>query len=239
MLTVDQLITSYGEFAALKGVSLRLDEGEVITVLGGNAAGKTTLLKSIIGLLKPHAGAVIFMGNDVSGSAAHQMVARGLSLVPEGRQLFSSLTVLQNLKLGMYHRRGMTGLDVDRELGWVFQVFPILKERLKQRAGTLSGGQQQMLAIARALVSKPKLLLLDEPSQGLAPLVVEEIFRTLSELHKTGLSILLVEQQALLALQLASRCYIMETGKITVEGTCEEIMKDTRIVDAYLGRAGS
>lgn len=234
LLTVDQVSTYYGESAALRSVSLRVEEGEIVAVLGANGAGKTTLLKTIMGLLTPRAGSVTFMGRDVTHLPTHRIVPLGLSLVPEGRQLFTSLTVLQNLRLGMYHWH-KSALEAKRELEEVYRLFPILRDRLGQQAGRLSGGQQQMLAVARAMVCRPKLLLLDEPSQGLAPLVVEEIFATLLNLHRAGTSILLVEQDAPRALELAHRCYVLATGNIVLQGDSTSVKGDKRIADAYLG----
>lgn len=234
MLIVDHLSTYYGESAALRDVSLRVEQGQIVAVLGANGAGKSTLLKTIMGLLSQRSGSVTFMGNNVTGLPTHRIVSKGLSLVPEGGQIFTSLTVLQNLKMGMYlWRKG--AVEARQELEKIYQLFPILQDRLEQEAGTLSGGEQQMLAIARALLCAPKMLLLDEPSLGLAPYVVEEIFNTLSNLHKAGVSILLVEQNVPLALELADQCYVLETGSIVLEGNSARIRDDRRIIDAYLG----
>ena len=233
MLSVQGLATAYGAIEALHDVSLEIREGELVTIVGGNGAGKSTLLKSVVGLLRPRRGRVVFRGRDITGRTPDAVLREGLALVPERRRVFGPLNVLDNLALGAYARRG--GADAEHGLERVYRLFPILRERRAQAAGTLSGGEQQMLAIGRALMGRPRLLLLDEPSLGLAPLVVREIFRLLATLRREGTTILLVEQNARMALQVADRAYIMETGRVTREGRAAALLDDEGLRAAYLG----
>ncbi|QCR33254.1 ABC transporter ATP-binding protein [Lysinibacillus sp. SGAir0095] len=233
MLKLSNVETYYGQIQALKGIDLEVHEGKIITLLGANGAGKSTTMKTISGLLKPKNGSVEFLGENVTGLRPDQLLRKGIALVPEGRAILSSMTVLDNLEMGAYHRKDK---GIKEEIENVMKRFPILKERQTQMAGTLSGGQQQMLAIARALLSKPKLLLLDEPSMGLAPLIVAEIFKIIKEIKDTGTTVLLVEQNAKQALKIADYGYVMETGKIIIEGKASDLIVDPRIVEAYLGR---
>ncbi len=233
LLKLSNVETYYGQIQALKGIDLEVKEGKIITLLGANGAGKSTTMKTISGLLKPKNGSVEFLGENVTGLRPDQLLRKGIALVPEGRAILSSMTVLDNLEMGAYHRKDK---GIKEEIENVMQRFPILQERQTQMAGTLSGGQQQMLAIARALLSKPKLLLLDEPSMGLAPLIVAEIFKIIKEIKDTGTTVLLVEQNAKQALKIADYGYVMETGKIIIEGKASDLIVDPRIVEAYLGR---
>jgi branched-chain amino acid transport system ATP-binding protein len=233
LLRVRDVVTAYGKIEALKGVSLEVAQGSITCLLGPNGAGKTTLMMSIAGILKPKKGAILFGGEDIAGRAPHFIVAKGVALVPENRLVFPSMTVLENLQAGAYQRGDRQAIadDIDR----MFERFPRLRERAAQLAGTLSGGEQQMLAVARALMSRPKLLLMDEPSLGLAPLVVEEIFRIVTELHKDGATIFLVEQNAHMALKVAQHFYLMEQGKVSFSGTPGALAEDEVIRRAYLG----
>jgi branched-chain amino acid transport system ATP-binding protein len=235
LLGVQDVVTAYGKIEALKGVSLDVAQGSITCLLGPNGAGKTTLMMSIAGILKPKRGRIVFEGQNIAGTPPHAIVAKGVALVPENRLVFPAMTVLENLQAGAYQRadRKAVGEDIDR----MFTRFPRLKERAGQQAGTLSGGEQQMLAVARALMSRPKLLLMDEPSLGLAPLVVEEIFRIVTELHKDGVSIFLVEQNAHMALKVAQHFYLMEQGKVTFSGDPGSLAEDEVIRRAYLGSA--
>jgi len=237
LLRIRNLRSFYGNLQALKGVSLHIEEGEIVSLIGANGAGKSTLLNSISGLISSKKGRILLDGKDITNFPPQRIVKEGISLVPEGRQLFAPLSVMDNLLLGAYQRFGRKKTDqIEADIERVFQIFPILKERRKQIAGTLSGGEQQMLAIARALMSKPKFLLLDEPSMGLAPKVAREIFRIILRLREEGVTIFLVEQNARIALQLANRGYVIETGKIVFEGTSEELLGNREIVRAYLGK---
>ncbi len=233
MLTLDDLKVSYGAIAALRGVSLGVETGELVALIGSNGAGKTTTLRTISGLLRPEAGHVRFQGEDLSSQPPHRIVGMGISHVPEGRQIFGTLSVRQNLQLGAVARQDRSGSDDD--LGRVFDLFPVLKERLRQSGGTLSGGEQQMLAIGRALMARPRLLLLDEPSLGLAPLLVERIFEAISQLKAEGTTILLVEQNARQALRIADRAYVLETGLVAMSGTAAELAANPDVERAYLG----
>ena len=217
----------------MKGISLSINEGEIVTLIGANGAGKSTLLKSISGLLKPKQGKIIYEGDSIGGKAAQSIVKMGISHVPEGRRVFANMTVEENLQLGAYLRKDKAGIKQDMEK--VYELFPRLLERLKQQSGTLSGGEQQMLAMGRALMAKPRLLLLDEPSMGLAPLLVKQIFHIIEEINKTGTTILLVEQNANLALSIADRAYVVETGRIVLSGKSEELTASEEIKNAYLG----
>jgi branched-chain amino acid transport system ATP-binding protein len=234
-LSVQDVVTAYGKIEALKGVSLEVAEGAITCLLGPNGAGKTTLMMSIAGILRPKRGSIRFAGEDIAGRAPHAIVARGVALVPENRLVFPAMTVVENLQAGAYQRGNKTAVAED--LGRMFARFPRLKERAAQQAGTLSGGEQQMLAVARALMSRPKLLLMDEPSLGLAPLVVEEIFRIVAELHRDGTTIFLVEQNAHMALKVAQHFYLMEQGKVTFSGDPGSLAEDEVIQRAYLGSA--
>jgi len=233
LLEVENLHSYYGNIQALRGISLSVEEGEVVTLIGSNGAGKTTTLRSIHGVLKPREGKVIFDGEEIQGLPAHDMIGRGIAQSPEGRKIFSRMSVLENLEMGAFHRNDRSGIreDMDR----VYELFPRLKERTKQEAGTMSGGEQQMLAIGRALMSRPKLLLLDEPSMGLAPVLVERIFDIIKEINAQGTTILLVEQNANVALEIATRGYVMETGSIVTSASAEKLRKDPKVREAYLG----
>ena len=233
MLTLENVSVSYGAIEALKGVSLHVEAGEVVTLIGANGAGKTTTLRTVTGLLEPTAGRVVFENEDISGHPTHRLVARGISMSPEGRGVFANLSVRENLQMGAYLKKNKREIAEDMERA--FQMFPRLKERESQKAGTLSGGEQQMLAIARALMSRPRLLLLDEPSLGLAPLVVHTIFEAIEEIRGKGTTILLVEQNAHAALKHSDRAYVLETGRIVMEGASADLAADPRIKEAYLG----
>ncbi|WP_043930173.1 ABC transporter ATP-binding protein [Bacillus sp. EB01] len=233
MLRVDGINVYYGNIQALKGVSLEVNEGEIVTLIGANGAGKSTLLKTVSGLLKPKQGKIEFQNQSISGKAAQSIVKMGISHVPEGRRVFSNMTVEENLELGAYLRKDKAGIKDD--FGKIFELFPRLEERRKQHAGTLSGGEQQMLAMGRALMARPRLLLLDEPSMGLAPLLVKTIFRIISEINETGTTIMLVEQNAHMALSIAHRAYVIETGRVVLSGTAAELNESEQIKMAYLG----
>ena len=233
MLSLDNVNVFYGAIHALRNVSLTVDRGEVVTLIGANGAGKSTTLRAITGLLSPKSGRVTFEGQDITGVPAHKLVARGISMAPEGRGVFANLTVLENLEMGAYLTRDKAAIR--RDLDRAFTLFPRLKERIKQRAGTLSGGEQQMLAIGRALMSHPKLLLLDEPSLGLAPLVCRTIFATIDGIKADGTTVLLVEQNASAALKHSDRGYVLETGEVILQGTAASIASDPRVREAYLG----
>lgn len=233
MLQVENLETYYGNIRALKGISLHVPKGKIVSLIGANGAGKTTTMKTIAGILAPKSGTVTLGGKNVQGLRPHLLVREGLALVPEGRQILTSMTVLENLELGAYQRKDNENirLDLEKMMHW----FPILQERTSQIAGTMSGGQQQMLAIARALMSRPKLLLLDEPSMGLAPLVVSEIFKVIQEINKEGTTILIVEQNVRQALKIADYGYVLESGKIVHHGEAKQLLNDERVKAAYLG----
>ena len=232
LLEVSGIHTRYGAIEALKGVSLTVDEGEVVTLIGSNGAGKSTTLRSISGLTPAATGKITFDGEDITRLAAHELTTRGIALSPEGRRCFPRMTVRENLDLGAYRRRGPgVAEDMDR----VFALFPRLKERSAQKAGTMSGGEQQMLAIGRALMARPKLLLLDEPSLGIAPILVDRIYETISEINRSGVAILLVEQNANRALEAARRGYVLETGRVVLASDTASLQRDPRVQDAYLG----
>ena len=233
LLEIRDLVTSYGKIEALKGVSLSVAQGTITCLLGPNGAGKTTLMLSVAGVLKPKSGSIRLAGEEIAGRTPDSIVARGIALVPENRLVFAGMTVQENLEAGAYQRRDPFGADIDR----LYARFPMLKERSSQMAGTLSGGEQQMLAVARALMSRPKVLLMDEPSLGLAPLVVEEIFRIVAELHREGTTIFLVEQNAHMALRVAHHFYLIEQGRITFSGDPGSLAEDEVIRRAYLGSA--
>ena len=233
MLELADVHVRYGNIRALQGVSLRVDTGELVALIGSNGAGKSTTLRTISGLLRPTQGTITFEGADITAAATDRIVALGISQCPEGRRIFGSLTVADNLRLGAVSRSDAAAIAADLQM--VFELFPLLKERLRQAGGTLSGGEQQMLAIGRALMSRPRLLLLDEPSLGLAPLMVERIFETIAELKRQGRTILLVEQNVHHALDVADRAYVMETGRITLEGPAEVLRRDPQVERSYLG----
>jgi branched-chain amino acid transport system ATP-binding protein len=233
MLALEGLHVYYGAIHALCDVSLTIDAGEVVTLIGANGAGKSTTLRAVSGLLAPRHGRILFEGEDIAGVPAHRLVARGISMAPEGRGVFANLTVLENLEMGAYLVRNRSRLKAD--LDRAFALFPRLEERMKQRAGTLSGGEQQMLAIARALMSRPKLLLLDEPSLGLAPIVCQTIFSTVDAIKAGGTTVLLVEQNANAALRHSDRGYVLETGRVILQGSAAEMASDPRVREAYLG----
>ena len=231
MLKLEKVHTHYGPIEALKGVDLDVKNGEIVSLIGSNGAGKSTCLMTISGVLKSSAGKVLVNGTDISGMSAHRIVQMGISQVPEGRRIFPKLTVIENLEMGAFLGRG----DFSSLLEDVYRLFPILKERSKQYGGTLSGGEQQMLAIARALMSKPEILLLDEPSLGLAPIMVTKIFRTIQDINKEGVTVLLVEQNARAALRLSDRGYVLENGAVTLEGESEDLLNNEKVRHAYLG----
>lgn len=233
LLKVSDIETYYGNIAAIKGVGLQVDEGSIVSILGANGAGKSTLMKTIDGLLKPKKGKIEFLGEDITGLRPDQIIRKGIAFVPEGRAMLSEMTVLENLEMGAYHRNDK---EVDKDIKQVIERFPILDERRSQLAGTLSGGQQQMLAIARALLAKPKLLLMDEPSMGLAPIIVAEIFKLIKEINEKGTTVLLVEQNARQALKIADYAYVLETGKMIAKGKAEDLLEDKKITEAYLGK---
>ncbi len=232
LLSVQDLHVYYGSIHAIKGVSFEVNEGEIVTLIGANGAGKSTTLNTISGILKPRSGNIEFEGKSIVGVPAHKVISHGMALCPEGRRVFQQLTVEENLEMGGYTR---TKDEIAESLQDVYQRFPRLKERYKQVAGTLSGGEQQMLAMGRALMSRPKLLMLDEPSMGLAPILVEQIFGIIKELHAAGTTILLVEQNARMALSTADRAYVLETGTISMNGDAKDLLHDERVRKAYLG----
>ena len=233
MLELKSIESFYGKIQALKGITLEVPEGGIVAILGANGAGKSTTLKTISGLIQPLRGQILFQGQSIHKREPHQIVRLGICQVPEGRDIFMGLTVQENLKMGAFTRSDSKGIQDD--LGRIFQSFPILKERARQQAGTLSGGEQQMLAIARGLMSDPKLMLLDEPSLGLAPLMVEEIFRIIAEINNAGVTILLVEQNANMALQTAQYGYVMETGTVALQDTAENLIRNDYVRKVYLG----
>ena len=233
MLSIENLHVYYGGIHALKGISLEVAEGKIVTLIGANGAGKSTTLRTISGIVRPREGRITFEGQDMTGLPAYEIVGMGIAMVPEGRRVFPELTVTENLLLGAHIRRDAGG--VQRDLEWICELFPILKERASQSAGTLSGGEQQMLAVGRALMSRPRLLLMDEPSLGLAPYLVKEVFKTIKQLHDEGTTILLVEQNARAALRIADYGYILETGEIVLQGTGKELAHNDDVRKAYLG----
>lgn len=233
MLEIKDLHVSYGAIKALTGVSLSVEDGELVTLIGANGAGKTTTLHTISGLLKASSGTVLLDGRDIQKVPAHEIIGLGMAQVPEGRHVFAQMTVLENLYMGAYIMKDKA--KIEENIEWVYAHFPRLKERSRQLAGTLSGGEQQMLATGRALMTNPKILLMDEPSMGLSPLLVSEIFDIIKELQKAGITILLVEQNAKMALSIADRAYVLENGKITISGPAAEMLEDERVKKAYLG----
>ena len=232
MLEINDIHVYYGAIHAIKGISFEVNEHEIVTLIGANGAGKSTTLNTISGLLKPRSGQILFEGKNLSNMTAHGMVSLGMALCPEGRRIFQQMTVRENLEMGGYSRKAN---EIEPSIEEMFQRFPRLKEREKQIAGTLSGGEQQMLAMARALMCKPKLLMLDEPSMGLAPILVEQIFDIIQELNRAGTTILLVEQNAQMALSIADRAYVLETGTISMSGNAQDLLKDDNVRKAYLG----
>jgi branched-chain amino acid transport system ATP-binding protein len=235
MIKIDNLVVAYGGIEALKGVRLEVPSGKIVTLVGANGAGKSTTLKSIVGLVKPKSGSIDYEGTDLTKLNTELMVKKGIALVPEGRKVFADLTVLENLKIGAYSRKDTAGIAEDLEK--VYSLFPRLKERTWQAAGTLSGGEQQMLAIGRALMSRPKLIMMDEPSLGLAPIIVKELFGIIKKINEEGMTVLLIEQNANAALKIADIGYIMETGRITLSGSGQELLSNDEIKKAYLGEA--
>lgn len=233
MLKINDLHVSYGGIRAIRGVSLEIPDKEIVTLIGANGAGKSTTLRSVAGLVKPDSGSIELDGKELVGKSPNEIITHGIALVPEGRRVFANLTVLENIKIGGYLRKDSLDEDIEK----MYSLFPILKERNWQLAGTLSGGEQQMLAVARALMSKPKIIMMDEPSLGLAPLIVRDIFDIIKEINKQGVTVLLIEQNANMALKVADRAYVMETGKITMSGTGAELLADEGIRKAYLGKS--
>ncbi|WP_294176353.1 ABC transporter ATP-binding protein [uncultured Selenomonas sp.] len=233
MLKIDNIHVYYDAIHALKGVSLEVHKGEIVTLIGANGAGKSTTLRTVSGLLAPKSGGISFLGENIAGMPAHEIVKHGISQVPEGRRIFAEMSVQENLEMGAFTRKDKAGVEKDFEI--VYNRFPRLKERRKQQAGTLSGGEQQMLAMGRALMSRPKLLLLDEPSMGLAPLLIKEIFSIIEDINREGTTVLLVEQNANMALSIAHRAYVMETGRITLQGAAKELAASEDVRKAYLG----
>jgi branched-chain amino acid transport system ATP-binding protein len=233
LLDVKHVSTNYGNICALRDISFTVNSGEIVCLIGANGAGKTTMLKTICGLLKPQSGEIIFEEKDITHLPAHEIVRKGIAMVPEGRQIFSRLTTLENIEMGAYSRNDKA--EIQRDVQQMFKLFPRLQERRKQAAGTLSGGEQQMLAIARALMARPRLLLLDEPSMGLAPILLESIMEKIVEINKTGTTILLVEQNTLIALSVAQRGYVLQTGEICLQDTAERLKKNDLVRKAYLG----
>ena len=235
MLKIENLSVAYGGIEALKGISLEVEEGKIVTLVGANGAGKSTMLRSIVGLVKPKEGSITYQGKNLFAVKRHDLVKNGISLVPEGRRVFPDMTVLENLKIGAFTRKDHQEIKADLE--WVYTLFPRLKEREWQLAGTLSGGEQQMLAVGRALMSRPKLLMMDEPSLGLAPLIIKDIFNIIRQIHSQGMTILLIEQNANAALHLADVGYVIETGRITLKGTGKELLANEDVKKAYLGES--
>ena len=233
ILTIKDLSVSYGGINAVKGISLSVPEGKIVTLIGANGAGKSTTLKAVSGVVKPKNGEVIWNGSSISGKSPDKIVKSGIVLVPEGRRVFPNLTVKENLKIGAYLRRD----DLTDDFKYVYELFPRLKEREWQLAGTLSGGEQQMLAVGRALMAKPKLMMMDEPSLGLAPIIVQSIFEIIRQINKSGITVLLIEQNANMALQVADKAYVLETGQITLEVTGAELLENDSVREAYLGKS--
>ena len=233
LLELESVVVKYGNIEAVRGINLHVEEGEIVTLIGGNGAGKTTTLKTISGIRSPSDGVITFAGKRIDGMGAHRVVEQGVIHVPEGRHIFPRMSVRENLEMGAFLRRDAAAVKDDIEA--VLDLFPVLRERFKQHGGTLSGGEQQMLAIGRAMMSRPRLLMLDEPSMGLAPLVVEKIFQTISKINESGTTILLVEQNAYVALNLADRGYVIESGEIVLTDTGEALLKSERVKKAYLG----
>ena len=236
MLKIENLQVSYGGIQALRGISLEVPDGKIVTLIGANGAGKSTTLRTITGLVKASAGSIQWNGEELLGKSIDKIIGAGIALSPEGRRVFADMSVLENLRIGAYLRKDKEGIEED--IRWVYSLFPRLEERSWQLAGTLSGGEQQMLAVGRALMSRPKLMMLDEPSLGLAPLVVQDIFTIIGEINKQGVTVLLIEQNANMALKIADLAYVLETGNITMSGTGAELLADERVREAYLGKNG-
>ncbi len=234
ILQIKDFVVSYGGIEAVKGISFDVPKGDIVTLIGANGAGKSTVLKTISGIVKSKSASIVFEGEEISGKTPDYIVSKGITLVPEGRRVFPNLTVAENLKIGAYLRKDKKAVQKDTE--HVYELFPRLKERSWQLAGTLSGGEQQMLAVGRALMSSPKLIMMDEPSLGLAPLVVQDIFSIIRQINSEGITVLLIEQNANMALKIADKAYVMETGRITMEGTGAELLADETIKEAYLGK---
>ncbi len=232
ILEILDLVVSYGGIEAVKGISLEVPAGKIVTLIGANGAGKSTTLRTIAGLVKPVSGRIRLQAEDITGMPPDRIVSRGITLVPEGRRVFPNLTVLENLKIGAYLRRD----DLEEDIQWVYSLFPRLEERSWQAAGTLSGGEQQMLAVGRALMSRPKIMMMDEPSLGLAPLVVKDIFSIIRKVNEQGITVLLIEQNASMALRTADLGYVMETGRLTMRGSGQELLENDTIKEAYLGK---
>lgn len=232
MLKIEHLSVNYGGIEAVRDISFEVPEGDIVTLIGANGAGKSTTLRSIAGLIKPKSGSITYNGVELVGKSTDQIVNQGITLVPEGRRVFPDMTVLENLKIGAYLRKD----NLDEDIRWVYDLFPRLEERSWQAAGTLSGGEQQMLAVGRALMSKPKVIMMDEPSLGLAPIIVQDIFKIIKEINRQGVTVLLIEQNANMALHTADIGYVLETGRITMTGVGKELLKDERIKKAYLGK---
>ena len=232
MLKVEQLSVSYGGIKAVRNISFEVPDGKIVTLIGANGAGKSTTLRTISGLVKPQGGKILLNDEDITGMDSAQIVKRGVTMVPEGRRIFPNLTVYENIRIGAYLRKGDWVKDVD----WVYSLFPRLQERSWQAAGTLSGGEQQMLAVARALISRPKLIMMDEPSLGLAPLIIKDIFEIIKEIRKQGVTVLLIEQNANMALKIADIGYVLETGQITLSGSGQELLANPEVKAAYLGK---
>ena len=236
MLKIENLHVSYGGIQALRGISLEVPDGKIVTLIGANGAGKSTTLRTITGLVKASSGSIQWNGEELLGKSIDKIIGAGIALSPEGRRVFADMSVLENLRIGAYLRKDKEGIEED--IRWVYSLFPRLEERSWQLAGTLSGGEQQMLAVGRALMSRPKLMMLDEPSLGLAPLVVQDIFSIIGEINKQGVTVLLIEQNANMALKIADLAYVLETGNITMSGTGAELLADERVREAYLGKNG-
>ena len=234
MLKINNLHVNYGGIKALRGISMDVEDGKIVTLIGANGAGKSTTLRTISGLVKAAEGSIEWNGEDILGKPIDQIIASGIALVPEGRRVFADLTVLENLKIGAYLRNDKDKIEED--IKWVYSLFPRLEERHWQYAGTLSGGEQQMLAVGRALMSRPKLIMMDEPSLGLAPIVVQDIFKIIREINKQGVTVLLIEQNANMALKVADYAYVLETGEITIQGSGEEVLNNPQVREAYLGK---
>jgi len=232
MLKIEGLSVNYGGIQAVRDISLEVPEGKLVTLIGANGAGKSTTLRTISGLVKPKSGKITFLDEDITGMDTAQVVKRGITLVPEGRRIFPNLTVYENIRVGAYLRKDDWKKDVD----WVYDLFPRMKERSWQTGGTLSGGEQQMLAVARALISRPKLIMMDEPSLGLAPLIIKEIFDIIQEIRRQGVTVLLIEQNANMALKIADEGYVLETGQITLHGTGHDLLTNPQVKEAYLGK---
>ncbi|WP_312159128.1 ABC transporter ATP-binding protein [Oscillibacter sp.] len=234
MLKIDNLKVSYGGIQALRGISMEVPDGKIVTLIGANGAGKSTTLRTITGLVKADSGSIRWNDTELTGRSIDQIISSGIALSPEGRRVFADLTVLENLKIGAYLRKDKA--EIEKDLNWVYELFPRLQERSWQLAGTLSGGEQQMLAVGRALMSRPKLMMMDEPSLGLAPLVVQDIFKIIQQINRQGVTILLIEQNANMALKIADLAYVLETGNITLSGTGAELLVNEKVKEAYLGK---